>query len=51
MAFTISDAKIIAISLVDDPGCIAEADLGRPSNTHTTVLLAAQNVSIHGWFD
>src|SRR6266568_3812623 len=27
MAFTISDAKIIAIDLIDDPGRIAEADL------------------------
>ena len=51
MAFTISDAKIIAISLVDDPGCVAEADLGHPSDSHTPVLLAARNMFIHGWFD
>jgi hypothetical protein len=47
MAVTISDAKIIAISLVDNPGCVAEADLGRPSKHHTPVLLAARNMSIH----
>ena len=27
MAFTITDAKIVAIDLIDDPGRIAEADL------------------------
>jgi len=27
VAFTITDAKIIAIDLIDDPGRIAEADL------------------------